>query len=84
METTNVQVKKHNRIKKPYHCEKCGRGFALQRTKNRHSKYECGLPPMFQCPYCGILSKQTSPVYSHIRKKHPGLDVYVVDLRKKS
>ncbi|XP_033231872.1 gastrula zinc finger protein XlCGF57.1-like [Belonocnema kinseyi] len=78
----NVKVCR-NRIKKPYLCQQCGRGFALKRTKNRHMKHECGKMPMFQCPFCGLRSKQTSPIYAHIRRKHPGMEVYVVDLRQK-
>ncbi|KZC13547.1 Zinc finger protein 91 [Dufourea novaeangliae] len=57
--------------KKPFQCQKCGRGFTLKRNKDRHVNYECGHEPRFQCPYCGLRSKQTSPVYAHIRKKHP-------------
>lgn len=66
---------------KPYQCKKCGRTFALKGTINRHLKYECGHEKRFQCPYCNHRSKQTSPVYAHIRRKHPGKEVYIFDLK---
>ncbi|XP_014474802.1 PREDICTED: zinc finger protein 786-like [Dinoponera quadriceps] len=63
--------------RKPFQCQKCGRGFTLKRNKDRHVNYECGHEPRFQCPYCGLRSKQTSPVYAHIRKKHPEEEHFV-------
>lgn len=67
--------------KKPFQCQKCGRGFTLKRNKDRHVNYECGHEPRFQCPYCGLRSKQTSPVYAHIRKKHPEEEVFIFDMK---
>ncbi|XP_011686571.1 PREDICTED: longitudinals lacking protein, isoforms A/B/D/L isoform X9 [Wasmannia auropunctata] len=66
---------------KPFQCQKCGRGFTLKRNKDRHVNYECGHEPRFQCPYCGLRSKQTSPVYAHIRKKHPEEEVFIFDMK---
>lgn len=63
-------------------CPKCLHGFTLKSNRNRHLKYECGLEPRFKCPYCDLRSKQTSQIYSHIRKKHPEERVYFVDLMK--
>ncbi|EFN84260.1 Zinc finger protein 672 [Harpegnathos saltator] len=42
--------------RKPFKCQKCGRGFTLKRNKDRHVNYECGHEPRFQCPYCGLRS----------------------------
>ncbi|KAK2584889.1 hypothetical protein KPH14_002485 [Odynerus spinipes] len=70
-----------NEDKKPFRCQKCGRGFTLKRNKDRHVNYECGHEPRFQCPYCGLRSKQTSPVYAHIRKKHPDEEVFIFDMK---
>ncbi|XP_025159619.1 longitudinals lacking protein isoform X13 [Harpegnathos saltator] len=67
--------------RKPFKCQKCGRGFTLKRNKDRHVNYECGHEPRFQCPYCGLRSKQTSPVYAHIRKKHPEEEVFIFDMK---
>lgn len=67
--------------RKPFQCQKCGRGFTLKRNKDRHVNYECGHEPRFQCPYCGLRSKQTSPVYAHIRKKHPEEEVFIFDMK---
>ncbi|XP_071566015.1 uncharacterized protein [Temnothorax nylanderi] len=63
------------------YCPKCLRGFTLKSNRNRHFRYECGHEPRFKCPYCELRSKQTSQIYSHIRKKHPAERVWVVDLK---
>ncbi|KAL6264002.1 hypothetical protein P5V15_004083 [Pogonomyrmex californicus] len=64
-----------------YYCPKCLHGFTLKSNRNRHFRYECGHEPRFKCPYCELRSKQTSQIYSHIRKKHPDERVWVVDLK---
>ena len=75
------KTKKGSQIKKPYQCPKCDKAFALKCSKGRHLNYECGLEKRMQCPYCTYRSKQTSPMYAHIRRKHSGKDVYVIDLK---
>lgn len=65
---------------KQYYCPKCGRGFTLKSNLKRHYTYECGFGPRYKCPYCDLKSKQTSQVYSHIRNKHPGEQVFYVDI----
>ncbi|XP_023245625.1 zinc finger protein 786-like [Copidosoma floridanum] len=65
---------------KSYYCPKCSRGFTLKSNCNRHFRYECGVKPRYKCPYCLLRSKQTSQVYSHIRKKHPSERVCVINL----
>lgn len=64
-----------------YYCPKCLHSFTLKSNRNRHYKYECGHEPRFKCPYCKLRSKQTSQIYSHIRKKHPEERVCVIDLK---
>lgn len=64
-----------------YYCPKCLHSFTLKSNRNRHYKYECGHEPRFKCPYCKLKSKQTSQIYSHIRKKHPEERVCVIDLK---
>lgn len=76
-----VTQKLEDKLRKPYKCQNCGRGFALKCSKSRHLKYECGHEPRFQCPYCPYRSKQPSPMYAHIRRKHPGKDVFIFDLK---
>lgn len=61
-------------------CPKCGRGFAVKGSMTRHFKFECGQEPRFQCPYCDVRSKQTSYILAHVRKRHPGKRVYVLDI----
>lgn len=69
---------------KQYYCPKCGRGFTLKSNLKRHYNVECGQAPRYQCPYCHLKSKQTSQIYSHIRNKHPGAQVFYVDIMTKS
>ncbi|KOC67969.1 Longitudinals lacking protein, isoforms H/M/V [Habropoda laboriosa] len=63
-----------------YNCPKCERSYRHMHHMLRHCKFECGSPPRFQCPYCGMRSKQSNNVYKHIRIKHPGLKLEIVVL----
>ncbi|KAG7205681.1 hypothetical protein KM043_007630 [Ampulex compressa] len=65
-----------------YRCRICGKGYATKKNLYRHTHYECGRPPRFQCPHCSHKCKQKSNVYLHVRKIHPGLEVYAMDLLK--
>ncbi|XP_017887213.1 longitudinals lacking protein, isoforms A/B/D/L-like isoform X24 [Ceratina calcarata] len=63
-----------------YPCNKCSSSFGQKRSLLTHLRYECGLPPRFKCPYCDLVSKKTSNVQKHIRRKHLGNAVYVQDI----
>ncbi|XP_011343731.1 longitudinals lacking protein isoform X5 [Ooceraea biroi] len=63
-----------------YACPKCQRSYRHVHHMLRHYKFECGSPPRFQCPYCGMKSKQSNNVYKHIRAKHPGSKLEIVRL----
>ncbi|CAL7939907.1 unnamed protein product [Xylocopa violacea] len=63
-----------------YSCPKCERSYRHLHHMLRHCKFECGSPPRFQCPYCGMRSKQSNNVYKHIRIKHPGSKLEIVVL----
>ncbi|XP_014217571.1 Krueppel-related zinc finger protein 1-like [Copidosoma floridanum] len=69
---------------KRFYCNKCNQGFTLKSNCVRHERYECQQHPRFMCPYCRIRCKQTSQIYTHIRKKHPNEDIYVVTIDKQS
>jgi len=60
-------------------CPKCGNGYSVVKSLRRHLRYECGLTPRFKCPYCGTRSKQRGHVSQHIRRKHSGQRVYIID-----
>ncbi|XP_070149658.1 broad-complex core protein isoforms 1/2/3/4/5 isoform X18 [Polyergus mexicanus] len=60
-------------------CPKCGNGYTVMKSLKRHLRYECGLTPRFKCPYCGTRSKQRGHVSQHIRRKHSGQRVYIID-----
>ncbi|XP_014207167.1 longitudinals lacking protein, isoforms A/B/D/L isoform X6 [Copidosoma floridanum] len=61
-------------------CESCGKVYKQRNALWRHFKYECGKAPRFQCPYCRYRTKQRSNMYTHIKHRHHGLKIYVVDL----
>ncbi|XP_076477623.1 uncharacterized protein LOC117160031 isoform X21 [Bombus vancouverensis nearcticus] len=65
--------------KKNYVCPKCGNGYTVVKSLNRHLRYECGVAPRFKCPYCGTRSKQRAHVNEHIRRKHSGQRIYIID-----
>ncbi|XP_071565917.1 uncharacterized protein [Temnothorax nylanderi] len=60
-------------------CPKCGNGYTVIKSLRRHLRYECGLTPRFKCPYCGTRSKQRGHVSQHIRRKHSGQRIYIID-----
>jgi len=63
-----------------YPCPKCGRPFKWRYNLQHHLKFACGQSPRFNCPYCAFRTKHTSNVRAHVRRKHPGSEVYVVDI----
>ncbi|XP_017756813.1 PREDICTED: longitudinals lacking protein, isoforms A/B/D/L-like [Eufriesea mexicana] len=62
-----------------YVCPKCGNGYTVVKSLKRHLRYECGVAPKFKCPYCGTRSKQRAHVHEHIRRKHSGQRIYIID-----
>ncbi|KAI4476360.1 hypothetical protein M0802_014882, partial [Mischocyttarus mexicanus] len=62
-----------------YPCMNCTSVYNKKGSLNTHLRYECGQPPRFKCPYCDMISKKTSNVQQHIRRKHKGSTVYVLD-----
>lgn len=63
-----------------YPCANCTSVFGQKRSLLTHLRYECGQPPRFKCPYCDLISKKTSNIQKHIRRKHEGNAVYVQDI----
>ncbi|XP_012060738.1 PREDICTED: longitudinals lacking protein, isoforms A/B/D/L [Atta cephalotes] len=54
-----------------YQCPRCRKSYSTKSAVTAHYKYDCGKPPRFECPYCGMLSKKKFNVQDHIRHKHP-------------
>lgn len=68
-----------NKIKSRNHvCPKCSQGYKNKRTLNTHLRSVCGHEPKFQCPYCGLKSKHPPNIYTHIRRRHKGEDLYLI------
>ncbi|XP_053996896.1 zinc finger protein 595-like [Hylaeus anthracinus] len=65
--------------RKDHVCPKCGNGYTVAKSLNRHLRYECGVAPRFKCPYCGNRGKQRAHVKDHIRRIHSGQRVYIID-----
>lgn len=61
-------------------CPTCPSVFRQKPSLTRHIKYECLQPPRFACPYCNHRSKKTSDIYVHVRRKHPSLKVFAIDI----
>ncbi|XP_023313337.1 longitudinals lacking protein, isoforms A/B/D/L isoform X28 [Trichogramma pretiosum] len=70
-----ISNKKPRKLRKSrggrYPCPICGKGYATKSAMTAHSKYDCGKPPRFKCPYCGMMSKKKFNVQDHIRHIHP-------------
>ncbi|XP_043588948.1 longitudinals lacking protein, isoforms A/B/D/L-like isoform X20 [Bombus pyrosoma] len=67
---------------KRFPCPNCTSAFTQKPSLTRHLRYECRQEPRFQCPYCQQRSKKTSDIYTHIRRKHANLKVFVIDLHE--
>ncbi|XP_012270355.1 longitudinals lacking protein, isoforms A/B/D/L isoform X9 [Orussus abietinus] len=68
-----------NRIEaRNYVCPKCSQGYKNKRTLNTHLRIACGREPKFQCPYCGLKSKHPPNIYTHIRRRHKGEDLFLI------
>ena len=76
--------KKSSATYKPFRCPKCSRGFTMKGSMNRHYKYECGMPQRFECPYCQFLVRQKSRLFTHVKTRHPNLEIYCIDILTKT
>ncbi|XP_076477622.1 uncharacterized protein LOC117160031 isoform X20 [Bombus vancouverensis nearcticus] len=63
-------------------CGNCHSVFSRKHNLQYHLKFECGQLPRFNCPYCVYRTKHPSNVRAHVRRIHPGNEVYVVDISK--
>ncbi|PSN29136.1 hypothetical protein C0J52_26680 [Blattella germanica] len=57
-----------NESPKSFVCPRCGRGYKLKSSLRNHEKWECGMEPQFQCPFCPYRAKQ---------KMHVAPDCYI-------
>ncbi|XP_078043293.1 uncharacterized protein LOC144473361 [Augochlora pura] len=68
-----------NRIEFRNHvCPRCSRGYKDRRKLCRHLRTTCGIEPRYHCPYCGLKSKHGHNIYKHIRRIHPGEDLFLI------
>ncbi|XP_076753948.1 uncharacterized protein LOC143425135 isoform X20 [Xylocopa sonorina] len=68
--------------KQKFPCPTCPSVFSHKNNLYYHSKFECGQLPRFNCPYCTYRTKHVSNVRAHVRRKHPGNNVYAIDVCK--
>lgn len=73
---TNVSLRR-------WACPKCHHSYKNAADMKKHYRFWCGQSPRFTCPYCGKNGKTSSNIYSHIRRNHPGREVYLIDKHKK-
>lgn len=76
----SMRRQKLNQSQMRYACPKCQKSYKHVHHMMRHLKFECDSPPRFQCPYCGMRSKQSNNVYKHIRAVHPGCRLEILRL----
>ena len=63
---------------KKFPCPNCPSVYSRKSGLLCHQRYECNQTPHFKCPHCDLLSKKSSNIQKHIRRKHPGLPVHYV------
>lgn len=81
-EETYYFIPQATSARKNFCCQNCPSSFSHKKYLTYHLKYECNRGPRFCCPYCDHKAKFSSGSRSHIRTKHPGLEVYSIDLFK--
>lgn len=67
-------------LDRKFPCPNCTSVFSRKGGLTYHQKFECGQNPRFNCPYCSYCARHISNARRHVRKCHPGRDVYTVDL----
>ncbi|XP_076287975.1 longitudinals lacking protein, isoforms A/B/D/L-like [Lasioglossum baleicum] len=67
-------------IARKFPCSNCTSVFSRKGGLTYHQKFECGQKPRFNCPYCTYRARHISNARRHVRKCHPGREVYTVDL----
>ncbi|XP_076644885.1 uncharacterized protein LOC143354555 isoform X11 [Halictus rubicundus] len=70
---TMNQIESRNHV-----CPRCSQGYKNKRTLDTHLRTACGREPKFQCPYCGLRSKHAPNIYTHIRRRHKGEDLFLI------
>ncbi|CAL1680044.1 unnamed protein product [Lasius platythorax] len=80
--TTASVTTRTNASAKKFPCANCSSAFSRKGGLTYHQKFECGQEPRFKCPYCVYRGSHSSNTRRHVRKCHPGQNVYFVDLCK--
>ncbi|KAL6263989.1 hypothetical protein P5V15_004070 [Pogonomyrmex californicus] len=70
-------------LSKKFPCANCSSAFTRKGGLTYHQKFECGQKPRFNCPYCIYRAGHISNARRHVRKCHPGRDVYTIDLKQR-
>ncbi|XP_054287025.1 longitudinals lacking protein, isoforms A/B/D/L-like isoform X2 [Macrosteles quadrilineatus] len=69
----NVEKPKHPKSKRNYgafSCQNCGRSYIRKDSLQRHTLWECGVEPRFQCPFCPQKCKRKSHYVRHLQRQH--------------
>lgn len=51
-------------------CLRCDRRYKYVRNLKKHQRYQCGVPPQFQCKICSNFFTQKSSLRGHMRTVH--------------
>lgn len=51
-------------------CMQCDRKYKYVRNLKKHQRYQCGVPPQFQCKICSNFFTQKSSLRGHMRTVH--------------
>lgn len=63
-----------------YPCPNCPTMCSRSDTLQRHLKFGCYNEPRFKCAYCNYRTKWTTNMYKHVRCKHVGQPVQLIDI----
>ena len=66
---------------KHYLCTLCSKEFTSEEHLDKHMELQCCMSQRYKCPYCTHRSSESSSIYRHVRRKHPGRSMIPVDLQ---
>lgn len=65
-----------------FQCCQCSNSYKYLGDLKKHIRFQCGLEPKFECPYCRKRTKVSSNMYAHVRTMHSDQPTYIINLNK--
>ena len=57
-------------VRRPKYICNCGRQYKVMGSLKHHKRYECGIPPIYQCSLCSYKAKRYYNLKRHTLSRH--------------